>query len=142
MLHEILPNGKLRLTADEKDRAWLRELMSGGEGNLSDKEARALDGLVGNSDLQWIPEGTTGDLTSAPMLGILDGAVDETALQGLVPHFGLVHVGRWEVGNPPRLLQHYRPVIARWAYMDYQVRSFIDDLIATGESVWEGGQAE
>jgi hypothetical protein len=34
-----------------------------------------------------------------------------------------------------------RPIIARWAYMDYQIKSFLEDLLKTGECVWEGGYA-
>jgi hypothetical protein len=67
------------------------------------QEIDFLDPLICNSELDWIDPAECGDLTEAPMLGILD-----------------------EEGN----------VIERWAYMDYQVRSFLNDLADDGFAVF------
>jgi hypothetical protein len=97
--------GCLILKADENERRELKELVEEkGTGDLA--EAEALERLIANSELDWIGEGETGDLTTAPMLGIRD-----------------------ESGK----------VLSRWAFMDYQVRSFLTDLIETGKAVFIGG---
>jgi len=135
MNYKILPNGNLLITADSNERQSLREQVA----HVPDSchiESDALESLIANSELDWIPEGTTGDLTSAPMLGILG----EPTPGGNGP-LGAVLVGRWE--DPTGTVQvYFCPVVARWAYMRYEVRSFVDDLIETGECRWQGGFAE
>ena len=46
---------------------------------------------------------------------------------------GLVHIGQ-RGGR-----QMYRPVLKRWAFMDYAVTSPQRELAETGKCVWEGG---
>jgi hypothetical protein len=96
-----------------------------------------LEPLVTGDEFTWLPEGCTGDLTSAPILGILGdempGPDDAEAALGT----GLVHVGCWY--HEGRLRQMYRPVLKRWEFMPYQVRSPQADLADDGECVWDGG---
>jgi hypothetical protein len=96
-----------------------------------------LEPLVTGDEFTWLPEGCTGDLTSAPMLGILGdempGPDDTEAALGT----GLVHVGCWY--HEGRLRQMYQPVLKRWAFMPYQVRSPQGDLAEDGQCVWDGG---
>lgn len=138
MKYEILPNGSLRISATEGEMADLRERAK----DVNDScqlEGECLERLIANSELDWIPEGTTGDLTSAPMLGITSiGDRDAGYRMEELPadRFGEVLAGGDEGGS------YYTAIIARWAYMSYQVRSFVDDLIETGECVWQGGYAE
>ena len=88
-------------------------------------EAEALESLTCNSELTWIDPSDTGDLTDAPMLGILG---DERH-QASGP-CGVVHTGRDAGGNT------FTPILERWAFMDYQLRTFLDDLTDTGKAVF------
>jgi hypothetical protein len=97
--YDLNQNGCLILKADSQDREQLAELPD----RSTDSEYEAVEKLIANSELEWIDAEETGDLTSAPMLGLRD-----------------------EQGQ----------VISRWAFMDYQVRSFIDDLIEKGKAVF------
>ena len=121
--------GTLTLTADDEARAEIRELveeeMRRGWQWL---EAEALDYLTSNSDLQWINPEDTGDLTDAPMLGITGGEEAETREKK--GPFGAVHVGGDEKGPI------FSPILERWGFMDYAVRSFLEDLMETGKAVF------
>ena len=134
MKYEILPDHRLRIYCTPEEQKELRKLIDSDEFELPDK-SEVLEPLISNSELDWIPEGSTGDLTSAPMLGILgeEGVKDHTVF---LENFGLVECG--QDGHNIFV----RPIIARWAFMDYQVRSFLDDLAEKGECIWEGGYAE
>jgi hypothetical protein len=84
----------------------------------------------------WLPEGTTGDMTSAPILGILGDEMagppkDESQCSGLY------HCGRWEVDG--ELREMYQPVLQRWAFMDYALTSPQRQLAETGRCEWQGG---
>ena len=85
----------------------------------------------------WLPEGTTGDMTSAPMLGILGDEIPGPATSK-TQCSGLYHCGRWEVEGERR--QMYQPVLQRWAFMDYALISPQRELAETGQCVWEGGE--
>ena len=71
-----------------------------------------LEPLTCNSDLEWINPADTGDLTDAPMLGI-----------------------RF-FNNETRK----ETVLERWAFMDYQVRSVLEDLRDKGEAIFTNGE--
>jgi hypothetical protein len=132
MKHEILKDGAvLRIIADERERFALKEFgaHSGNEFSAI-SEAEALEKLIANSELEWIDPAETGDLTSAPMLGIW-GSEEENSREKSGP-FGAVHVGG-DAGGA-----WYAPIVARWAYMNYQVRSFLDDLIEKGHADFAG----
>ncbi len=101
---------RLTITADEIERKHLRELPADGHRDAICTDSAMVDwleNLVCNSELDWIRPEETGDLTSAPMLGIRDAA-DQ--------------------------------VIERWAFMDYQVRSVLEDLRDKGEVIFIGGK--
>ena len=66
--------------------------------------------LIANSELAWIQPEWTGDLTDAPMLGICEW---------------------WNCEEPE--------VIERWAWMDYAVRSLLEELRDKGVAVLVGG---
>ena len=68
--------------------------------------------LTSNSELEWIDPAETGDLTSAPMLGIRES--------------------QRNADNECRDAE----VIERWAFMDYQVRSVLEDLRDKGNAVF------
>ena len=129
--HEILPNGYLRLTCSPAVQAELCDLRrDDGAWGTDNMECEVLEHLLANSELEWIPNGACpGDLTSAPMLGIVR----------------TLHVSDPPVhcfGRVERSNDSYGAVIARWAFMSYALRSFLDDLADDGECTWEGGRAE
>ena len=78
--YEISPGrSKLVLRADDAIRAELKELKEqraaeseGYSGFSVADEQDALDGLIANSELEWVNPEETGDLTSAPMLGVVE----------------------------------------------------------------------
>ena len=111
---------ELTITVDEDEQAELTEL-----GTSDDNLAEAFEDLTSNSELQWINPEDTGDLTDAPMLGILgDESPENKGPYGAVWQGGDANGTRW------------RPIIQRWAYMDYQIRSPIEDLINNGKVVF------
>lgn len=120
---------------DDEEREALRELRDedpdkfGTDGQMHD----VFESMIANSELCWINPADTGDLTDAPMLGILgeEGTKDHTVF---LENYGLVETGRdghWMMA---------RPILKRWAFMDYQVRSPLDDLLDKGEAVFISGE--
>jgi hypothetical protein len=106
MKYEISKDRKtLTIIADHGDIQDIREMP---EINSDNALADALEKMLGNSGLQWIDPASTGDLTSAPMLGIVE--YDEKS--------GIANV------------------IERWAFMEYQTRSALQDLYDYGKVVF------
>ena len=121
--------GTLILTADEETRKEIRELVEDErEKGWQWLEVEALDWLTSNSELQWVTALDTGDMTDAPMLGIV-ASEDEETRENRGP-FGAVYVGRDKKGPI------YAPILERWGFMDYAVRSFLEDLMNAGEAVF------
>lgn len=95
-----------------------------------------LEPMFTDDSFTWLPEGTTGDMTSAPMLGILGDEMPGPATDK-AQCSGLYHCGRWEVEG--ELREIYQPVLQRWAFMDYALTSPQRELAETGRCEWEGG---
>ena len=129
MKYEISADRKsLTIVADDDEQAMLRE--------MDEKHIHAdstlfdwFEWLICNSELAWVNPADTGDLTSAPMLGILgeQGVKDITVFQ---ENFGYV-----ECGSDGRNT-FVQPILERWAFMDYQVRSALQDLRDHGKVVF------
>ena len=85
----------------------------------------------------WLPEGTTGDLTSAPMVGILGDEMPGPPSKE-AECSGLHNCGQWEINGEVRDI--YEPVLHRWAFMDYAVTSPQRELAETGRCEWQGGE--
>jgi len=123
---------KLTITADDGEQAELAEMRLNAGGASYFPTAVLHDwfeDLLGNSELEWINPDDTGDLTDAPMLGILgeEGMRDITVF---ATNYGLVetgHEGHWTL---------CKPIIQRWAYMNYQVKSPLVDLADHGKVVF------
>jgi hypothetical protein len=114
---------KLILIADADAKEQLIELVA--DKGQDDAEIEALDHLTSNSELQWIDPADTGALTDAPILGILG---DESHREH--GPFGNVPCGKDADGAL------YQPILERWGFEPYQVRSFITDLIVDGKAVF------
>ena len=112
MKHTISPDHlTLTITADDLERRAIAIY-----GDYSDDAMHdCFEHITCNSELEWIPGGETGDLTAAPMLGIR-----ESSEQADKEH-------------------RDAEVLERWAFMDYQVRSVLEDLRDKGRAVFVGG---
>lgn len=129
---------RLTLTCDEAERAELREILEE-NGHFSDRtEAEFMDHLICNSELDWINPDDTGDMTDAPMLGVWGEDVAESQRDGFTGErlYGWVQLGRWHNAETGRIENHYSPILERWAYPHYAVRSFLSDLMENGEAVF------
>ena len=126
---------ELKITIDAKERAELQELHDENPGYLSDRlqEIEFLMPLICNSELQWIYPEDTGDLTSAPMLGIWG----EQGIKGKTefpPHYGFIYCG----SDGENVF--VAPIILRWAWMDYQVKALLQELLEKGEAILISGE--
>lgn len=129
MKHEISKDRKtLTITCSPETREELGRLFEENSGFSSEDEGDQLDGLIGNSDLQWIDPSDTGDLTDAPLLGITGGTVSEEERKEHPPCIGWISAGFW---NDQK---HYFPIFERWGYSRYETRSFLQDLMETGKT--------
>lgn len=103
----------LTITASEDDLRDLRELKENDPFFQSDSTLHDFfERLTCNSAFEWVDADETGDLTSAPMLGIRDTPDDD---------------------------QDSGSLLFRWAYMDYALRSPLDDLLEHGKVILTGG---
>jgi len=95
-----------------------------------------LEPMFSDDSFCWLPEGATGDLTSAPMVGILGDEMPGPPKDKAVCA-GLYHCGRWGVDG--ELREIYQPVRRRWAFMDYALTSPQRELAEHGRCEWFGG---
>jgi hypothetical protein len=124
--YDLNTNGCLIIYADETERAMLKELATESGEFTSEAEYQALESLICNSELDWIRPEEIGALTDAPILGLRKEAVELPADVDA----GFVHVvGHWDGKT------WYEPVEAAWGFMDYALRSFVQDLIENGKAV-------
>lgn len=84
--------------------------------------------LVCNSELLWISADDTGDLTGAPMLAIL--GPEERAEK--------LNCGYILSGADEKSI-FCQPVLFRWGFMAYQIKSPLADLLECGKCVFNGG---
>jgi hypothetical protein len=129
MKYTITP-ATLTLEADEAERAELRAAMDERPEHFGtlDHEAEFMESLIANSELEWINPEDTGDLTGAPMLGIYGPECQESELPA--DRIGALECGRDSFRG------FYQPILQRWAFMDYAIRSFLADLMNTGKAVF------
>lgn len=125
----------LTITVDAEEQARLKQAREDDPDLFASDRALhdEFEDLVGNSELQWVDPSDTGDLTDAPMLGIL--GPEEPGGNG---EFGKVLAGRWN-DSAGVLQSWFHPIEKRWAFMDYQVRSVLDDLADKGKAVFVSG---
>lgn len=127
MKYIISPDRKtLTITADELERTELHEL---GEDVHQDRTMHDwLEPLPCNSELEWIDPSETGDLTAAPMLGILgEERRDDRSPRGYRQPRRCMGCGMMQ------------PILSRWAFLGYETKSVLEALRANGECVFVGG---
>lgn len=129
--------GHLRIAADQEMQAELIQMRSenpdkfGTDSNLYE----VFEGLTSNSELSWISPETIGALTDAPILGIFG---DEYPIDGVDMSDPRV-VGRYpdDKGN----LRHWvQDVEEAWGFMDYALRSPLEDLANKGYVIFMSGK--
>lgn len=113
---------QLTLWIDEDEKAELKAMKDDDPQHFQSDDAMYdfFESLIANSELSWIDPSDTGDLTSAPILGILDYENHRPEKTG---PFGAVDTG----------MNEYAPIIHRWGFMEYQVASPLEHLLATGK---------
>jgi hypothetical protein len=126
----------LTITVDADEQAELRQNRQDDPDLFASDRALHdhFEDLVCNSELQWVDPADTGDLTDAPMLGILGEA--EPGGNG---EYGKVLAGSWE-DSAGVMQTWFHPIEKRWAFMSYQVRSALDDLADEGKVVFVSHQ--
>jgi len=132
--HQIMPNGDLKITADEQGKAELQEMKN--ERPDFDSDAvmyDVLETVVANSELNWIQPEWVGALTDAPMLGVLS---QERPLKIGEDAYRRSLAGHWDDKT------WVQDVTKAWAFMDYQVRSVQQDLLEKGEAIFQSGNDE
>jgi len=95
-----------------------------------------LEPMFTDDCFSWLPEGTTADLTAAPMIGVLGDEMPGPATEKAICS-GLYNCRRWEVEGQLRAI--YQPVLQRWAFMNYALTSPQQELAETGRCEWQGG---
>jgi hypothetical protein len=137
MKWQVDAHGRLVIMVTKKERRSLQAARRRDPSFDSDAFLHDLLEPIVTSGFAWLPEGCTGDLTGAPMLGVLGDEMPGPDDPAEATGTGLAHVGRWD--HEGRLRQFYQPALRRWAFMPYAVTSPQRELAETGECVWEGG---
>ena len=133
MKHEFNEDrSQLILLLDGEERESLRELLEDRHRGWLEVEAEFMADYLANCELDWVDPADTGDLTAAPMLGITGGDDDVIGESDPLPEncYGRQLVGAWD-GQ-----QRYVPILERWGFMSYALRSFLSDLAADGRAVF------
>lgn len=130
----ISPDRKrLVISADAAARAELRELALEHPVFHCDENLHGVfENLICNSELRWIRPEICGDLTDAPILGI---AGEPEPRDGSRDGDGAILCGRWpDKAGMARIW--VEPVLERWAFADYCLRSPLFDLLEKGEAIF------
>lgn len=126
MTYEISPDRKrLTIRVDTGERSDLvRQTQTSG---IQSDEAMHdwFESLIANSELEWINPADTGDLTDAPMLGVYGEERPFVHGDETIPHRV----------TGPNLIQE---VMERWAFLDYALRSPLEDLRDKGFAEFTG----
>lgn len=116
----------LILTVDAETQQYLQREQAEDEKFDTDSYMHDLfDGFIANSEYAWISPATCGDLTDAPILGIL--SEEQKLPEGVTYDDG----SGWLVSGPG--LGHR--VEERWGWMMYQIQSLQAELAEKGRAV-------
>lgn len=128
----VTQEGYLRISITCREQRELKRLMRESENPDSDSfMCDYMEQLTANSEYEWVRPEWCGDLTDAPMLGILG---EETPLPEGVDQVFYNVVGHWDDTT------WYTPVLYRWAWMGYMLESLIGRLADKREVILEGGK--
>lgn len=135
LTYTISPDRKrLTIHADAAARAELAEMLADKpeDFNSDGAMADAFDRLICNSEFRWISPEICGDMTDAPILGITgEPEPRDESRDG----DGALLCGRWpDKAGMARIW--VEPVLERWGYLSYMLRSPLSDLLEKGEAVF------
>lgn len=136
MDYSIDEYGRLVLALDDQDRFILNEECWDHQAKLDYIEDVVSDVMVANGPFEFISPAVCGDLTDADMLGVLSEDQEHNGPAFSTPADTTGGVGSGYVRTSPG---RAAKCLARWAYMNYQVRDWREELIETGRCIWEGG---
>lgn len=134
-MEHTFENGDLVITIDADTQAHLAERQTEDDFDSVNYMYDVFEDLVCNSNLDWISPDITGDLTDAPILGILGEAIPGSEGDGVLA--GCYPPEDCPDGEP---VPHYHPVIDRWGYMDYALKCPQEDLANHGKVVFQGAK--
>jgi hypothetical protein len=118
---------KLTITIDADEREMLRRMDREGPDSIQSDKAmhEFFEPLIANSELEWINPADTGDLTDAPMLGILgESRRDDATPRGY--QGPKIYCGTGMI----------QPILERFGFADYQVVSVLETLRDRGEVIF------
>jgi hypothetical protein len=137
----------LILTVNKKEQCRLATYMCRNDNGRLDKFEPRFDSddflydlllpMFTDDCYSWLPEGVCGDLTSAPMVGIL-GSETPGPPANEAECSGLHNCGWWEING--QVCDIYQPVLHRWAFMNYAITSPQRELAEHGRCEWQGGE--
>ena len=128
MQAEVLENGDLKISVTPEERAILGEM----EDRHTDVDLHDFfEGLIANSEYEWVLPEYCGALTDAPMLGIY--GPERELREGENLDF-LCLVGGWEDKT------WVQDVVKCWAFMNYQIDSVLEVLFQSGSIIFDAGQ--
>jgi hypothetical protein len=124
---------RIVFTIDEDERAVLQHVHDDDPEHFDTDDVMFnwFEGLVCNSELHWCHPLHTGDLTDAPMLCILGEADPNYNWNQPWVTSKLDAIGSGHIMGCP--------ILQRWAFMNYCVRTPQRDLLETGTCTWQGG---
>ena len=136
MKHSFSPDRKqLFITCSPEEQAEMRETLEANQSEYFRQVFAFLEPLIANSELHWINPEDTGDLTNAPMLGILGEPVPDFQ-KPTVKCLGWVHVGSWPFPGHKKPSPHFQPILERWAFMEYETTCILETLMEKGSIVF------
>ena len=128
-----LRNGNLKISIDATEQTELQSAYDADPDKFgSDSTLYAVfESLTCNSEYDWLGPEVCGDMTDAPILAIL--GEEREAKDGETADNGSGNVGTtFYYGKATRLC----PVEKRWGFMDYAMRSPLDDLREQGYAIF------
>lgn len=141
-IHTREAGHKLIITCDDESAEQLKEEMADHPDDwIVRLESDVIEAITANSAYLSISPMMTGDLLGddCPMLGEFGEdrvatLKDKKALNK--PGSCLLHVGQGPDPATGKLQTWVCPLLNRWAYMDYQVRSFVEDLVEKKQAIF------
>lgn len=136
MDYRIDDHCRLVLTIDQHDKFILNEECQDHQAKLDYLEDALADVMIANGPFEFISPAVCGDLTDADMLAVLGEDQEHNGPAFSSPADTTGGVGICYARTSPGKACK---VLARWAYMSYQVRDWREELVEFGCCVWEGG---
>jgi hypothetical protein len=139
MQYEIDKYSRLIIKLDDTDRYILDHDCQDHGAKLEYLDDALHEQLICNDQFDWISPAVCGDLTDAQMLGVLGNEIEYEGPAYSSPADTTGGIGSGWIRTGPGRAQY---VIARWAYMRYQVEDWREELLRQGKIGFEGGYTD